>query len=55
MARTESLGRPSRAFDRDSIPILGFGLGLARDFLVALAVFGVVIGLAAIVAFISYA
>ena len=52
---TQSVGRPSPAWNRESIPILGFSLGLARDFLVALAVFGVVIVVAAITAFMSFA
>ena len=52
---TQSVGRQSPAWNRESIPILGFSLGMARDFLVALAVFGVVIAVAAVIAFMSFA
>lgn len=47
-----SVRRGSR--DRNSIPILVVRLGPARDFLLALAVFGLVILVAAAVAFVIY-
>ncbi len=54
-AQSASLGRPVGFRDRDSIPILVVRLGFARDFLIALAVFALVIGLAAGIAFVAYA
>ena len=49
-----SVGRPLGSRERDSIPILVVRLGPARDFLIALALFALVIIAAAIVAFIAF-
>lgn len=49
-----SLGRASGSRDRDSIPILVVRLGPARDFLIALGVFGFVLAVAALIAFLVY-
>lgn len=48
------MGGPSRSRDRNSIPILVVRLGPARDFLIALAVFALVIIVAAVIAFVAF-
>ncbi len=53
--QSASIGRTAGFRDRESIPILVVRLGFARDFLIALAVFALVIGVAAGIAFVVYA
>ena len=53
-AQTVSLGRRPGSRDRNSIPILVVRLGLSRDFLVAIGLFFLVIGVAALVAFVAF-
>lgn len=53
--QSASLGRPVGFRNRDSIPILVVRLGFARDFLIALGVFALVIGVAAGIAFVAFA
>ena len=53
-AQTASLPGPTGIRDRNSIPILAVRLGPARDFLIALAVFALVLIVAAVIAFVVY-
>ena len=53
-ARSASPRQAGLPRNRDSIPILVVRLGPARDFLIALVVFGLVLAVAAIIAFVAY-
>jgi hypothetical protein len=50
-----SPGRPILSRDRESIPILVFSLGLARSVLATIAGFVLVVVVAAVIAFVSFA